>query len=347
MWDIIIVGAGPVGLYSGMLLSKGFNTLVLEEDKAIGKPLHCSGLVSVNLNRFVKPRKEFIEHKVKGARVWYKNSRLLLKKQKTAAYVINRERFDSYLGRVAEKKGCEILTGSKVNKLFFTNKDVRVETKNKPLRSRMVLGCDGSQSIVAKAIGSKPKEKVKGIIAITEEENRSEHVDIFIDKKLRDGFFWKIPRGERTEYGMWSGSASFERLERFFSLKQKPANRHGGLIPLGPGKTVSDRCILIGDAASQVKPWSGGGLVYGLLASEIAFETIKKAFEKNDFTEKTLKTYEKNWKKRIGWRIKIGMIGRSVFKKTGEKELWLLFRVLKLLNPLINTLDMDFLFSFR
>ena len=55
MHDVIIVGAGPVGLYAARLCEQaGMDFLVIEEHKNIGKPVHCSGLVSRNLEKFVK-----------------------------------------------------------------------------------------------------------------------------------------------------------------------------------------------------------------------------------------------------------------------------------------------------
>ena len=45
--DVIVVGAGPAGSMSAIQLRNyGLTVLVLEEHSTIGKPLHCSGLVT-------------------------------------------------------------------------------------------------------------------------------------------------------------------------------------------------------------------------------------------------------------------------------------------------------------
>lgn len=341
--DIIIIGAGPVGLYTGKLLSSnGLRVMILEEHREIGKPLHCSGLVSRRIERFVKPG-NFVEHEVIGAKIYFGEKELKLKKPETAAYVINREKFDRYLAELAKKSGCEILTNSRVEKIVISDTHVKVKTKDKEFQGKIVLGCDGSNSVLWK---EKPKERIPGLIVITSERNFSKYVEIFINKNIApDGFLWKIPRGKTTEYGMWSTGSEIKRLVKFFSLEKKAViGSYGGLIPLGLKKTYFNRTLLIGDSASQVKPWSGGGLIYGLLCSRIAYKVIKKAFQRNDFSEKVLKEYESRWKGILGKRIQTGMFFRRVFKRTDERWIETGFDALRVFTPLLNRLDMDFLF---
>ena len=46
-YDVIIVGAGPVGIYTSIKLAQeGLGVLVIEEDMEIGKPRFCTGLIS-------------------------------------------------------------------------------------------------------------------------------------------------------------------------------------------------------------------------------------------------------------------------------------------------------------
>lgn len=46
--DAVIIGAGPSGLYLARELSKVMNVTIFEEDKMLGIPPHCTGLVNLD-----------------------------------------------------------------------------------------------------------------------------------------------------------------------------------------------------------------------------------------------------------------------------------------------------------
>lgn len=351
--DVLVAGAGPVGLYlAGLLGKSGLAVTVLEEHDSIGRPNHCSGLVSRNLDLFVRPMREWIEHEVSGAIISSGSASISLRKTRPAAYVIDREMFDLSLS-----EGLDVRPGTRVEGVsageegnsskegasrLRSEKGIAVKTNKGVFRAQMLIGCDGANSVVARHFGSRPKKLLMGVIGITREEDYSENVEIMIDKtRARDGFFWKIPRGRTTEYGLFSSKADFLELEKFFGIK--PAERRTGLIPLGPGKTYFNRAVLVGDAAGMSKPWSGGGLIYGLTAARIAANVVCEAFNQNDFSEGFLSRYESGWKKEIGRQIQVGMFGRGIFESMDNGDVKIVLKLLRICNPLMNMLDMDFL----
>jgi geranylgeranyl reductase family protein len=338
MYDVIVVGAGPAGLYSTRLIEKEFRVLVIEEDKEIGKPVQCSGLISRNLDRFIEIDHDFVENDIKGAMIHSGKNKIMMEKPGNVAMVIDRGKLDSFLAKGLES---EIMLGSRVGSIDIRKDHVSVTVDNNEFRSKMLLGCDGPNSIVRNHFGIKPHEILKGLIAITKEEDKSDFVEIWLDKGLvPDGFMWKIPRGKSIEYGMVSNNSSFQDIENFFKLNPDSYEKRAGIIPIGLQKTYFPRTLLVGDAASQVKPWSGGGVVYGMTCARIASGVMKTAFERGDFSEGFLKRYEDEWKKEIGRNITFGLMFREFYKDLDQKGVERFIE--KLRDRDIKRIDMDF-----
>jgi len=337
MYDVIIAGAGPIGLYSAGLCKKaGLSFRILEEHGEVGKPNHCSGLISTNLGKLIEIRDDFIDHKAKGAFLHSNDRKVSLTKKNTAAYIINREKMDKALS-----KGIDIDFNTRLSDFTVRKDKVIVKTNRGELEASILLACDGANSLVRRRLGLHPEENLTGIIAIEKVRDVSDHVELFFDRdRLRDGFFWKIPRGTTTEYGMLGRNVKYSQLEGFFGIENY--EKMGGPIAMGPVKSYHERILLIGDAAAQVKPWSGGGIVYGLKCADIAVKTVREALEIGDFSEHYLSRYEKRWKKAVGKQIRYGMIFRRWYKKTSNRNINAVFYLMRML-PFLNKLDMDLL----
>jgi len=334
MFDVTVIGAGPVGLYTAHLLEDmGYKVLVIEEDREIGKPLKCSGLISRNVEKFFPDIETWnvIENKIDAAVFHSKRSELTLKKAK-AAYVINRALFDR---KISDLVKSEIRLGCRAEKIKVVGDHAKISTSKGGVECGMAVVCDGPNSMLRRA------RVAKGLIAIVNKPDDSSHVDLYFDKRtLSDGFFWRIPRGRTTEYGAWGRHVKFADIEKFFGIKNY--EKFAGLIPIGPAKkTYSERVLMIGSSAGQVKPWSGGGVIYGLTCAEIAAKTIEKAFRFNDFSEAVLSEYERLWNKKIGRQIRLGLLFRKFLETSSDFQLDVAFRTGKIFN--YSWMDMDFI----
>ena len=337
MHEVIIVGAGPVGLYAAHLLEKKLDVLVLEKKKAIGLPVQCSGLYSANLKDFIPIKKEFLEHTVTGAILHSPSLELKLEKPSSATFVVNREKLDRHL---ASQVKSDVVLDEDVKKIEIKKDRVIVTTAKRTVEAEVLIGCDGPASVVRNHFKKQPHEIINGLLATVPERNESQCVELwFHAEKVPGGFFWKIPRGKATEYGMFAKSAHFSQLEEFFNLEEG-YQKSAGVIPFGPPKTYFERCLLIGDAAAQVKPWSGGGVVYGLTCARIAADVLFRAFETKDFSERFLRQYETQWKSVLGRNITLGMVFRDFLAHATNKDLDRFFSALKEAD--MNRLDMDF-----
>ena len=60
-------------------------------------------------------------------------------------------------------------------------------------------------------------------------------------------------------------------------------------------KIVADGLMLVGDAAHQVNPISGGGITTAMIAGKIAGGVAAKAIEEDDVSENRLAQYARDW----------------------------------------------------
>ena len=79
--------------------------------------------------------------------------------------------------------------------------------------------------------------------------------------------------------------------------------------------------MLVGDAAAQVKPTSGGGIYPGLLCAHYCSSVALDALELNDFSSRVLNKYHKLWSKEIGKELSLGMKFRTIFKNFNDEKL--------------------------
>jgi digeranylgeranylglycerophospholipid reductase len=98
------------------------------------------------------------------------------------------------------------------------------------------------------------------------------------------------------------------------------------IVPLRPlPKTYADRVLVVGEAAGQVKPTTGGGIYYGLLCADIAAEVLHQAFVAGDFSAAILSAYEKKWRARLNRELTIGYWARTLLSRLSNNHIDRLF----------------------
>jgi len=343
-YDIIVIGGGPIGGYIASNLSKkDYKVALFEKNKEIGTPVNCAGLVTSRVFDFLDISKnDCIQNKIKGAIIHSPSNNILkIGGDKEHAVVINRKIFDQKIIDSAEDKGSELFLKHNVLSLFRNDKKVEIKTSGGfEAKSNLVVGADGPYSKVRdRFIEFEPKEFIRGLGAeISNVSLDSDFVEIFVGENIAPGFFaWVIPTnkaGTTARIGLCVPNNSKKAPKYYLTnfLKDKNTKKIfkdakikeyiGGIIPLGViKKTYADNVFVVGDAAAQVKPTSGGGIYPGLLCASNIFSVVDKAFEKNDFSEKTLKEYQKKWTKDFGTELIRGMRFRSIYKKLSDNQM--------------------------
>lgn len=314
MHDFVVVGAGPPGSRFARRAAAAGHDVVVFEKGVVGEPLACSGHVSTDIWEYVPDgaRDRLFQNRVFGARfhVGGPESRSYpFYKSEEVSNVIDRVALDRVLADAARDAGADVREGRTVVGVDERADRVVVEVSvdgggTETVEARMVAGCDGPTSRVRRSVGlDEPAETLHGVLAFDEHVDDGEFVDVHLTAPTF--FAWRIPRGDAgVEYGLAAPpgddvTAMFGRLTDAYDVE---TDRFcSGAIPIGPPDSVTtDRVFLIGDAAAQTKPFTGGGILYGMRAADVAADAIDPA------DPGTLTDYEAGWREALGTEIRLG-----------------------------------------
>jgi digeranylgeranylglycerophospholipid reductase len=119
-----------------------------------------------------------------------------------------------------------------------------------------------------------------------------------------------------------------EFMEREYPDVQVNYIAYGG-VPTAWGleKYIANNIMLVGDAARQVNPITGGGIVQGMIAGQIAGDVAAAATEKGDFSYDFLKSYQKRWDARLGSIQKTMYAMKERFMKMDDEHFNKLVRI--------------------
>lgn len=337
MYDFVVVGCGPPGARFARRASEAGHDVVVLEKGRIGEPLACSGHVSTDIWSYTAPdaKDELFQNRIRGARFHVDPPRSTANgsadqcvretgslddaerfyKEEAISNVIDRVGLDKHLAELAREAGADVRERHTVTDVTESEASVRV-TASTPdgtttIESRMITGCDGPQSRVRDALGLEgPSELLHGVLGFDPTPDHQDFVDVHLTVP---GFFaWRIPRGDAgVEYGLAAppGSGVGEQFEAFqegygVSLER----RCSGAIPIGPPDSVtSRRGFLIGDAAAQTKPFTGGGILYGMRCADHAAREIDPRWPP------TLDGYEQAWRADLEREIQLGHAVRRAY----------------------------------
>ncbi|MBC8499672.1 MAG: NAD(P)/FAD-dependent oxidoreductase [Candidatus Atribacteria bacterium] len=329
--EIVIVGAGPIGCYTAQLLKKcGINSFrIIEEHGEVGRPVRCAGIVGkpVFEDSLIPLSRDSILNQINGALFFYNGDSFKIERS-GVALVIDREKFDKQLSR-----GLEVECGIRLLEIEEEQDEgsrYRLKTNQGDIWADIVIGADGPRSRVRKFVDSKgnnsngcdgsdgPGETnfYKGVqyrIKLKDEVFSREMTRVY----MREGipfFVWIIPEGDgiiRLGVIAENGSRELERVIEEEGIKGEIIDRLAGIIPLGLCQSVYRKVAVVGDAARQVKPLTGGGIYYGMKAAEILVECIQ---------EGALAEYDQRWKSKFGREIKFGLWARKVYERLNKSE---------------------------
>jgi len=340
--DVIVVGGGHAGLYTASHLARaGFQVLLLDQKKAIGERVVCTGIIGVEAFQKFDLPEDTILGSIRQVR-FFSPSRTYFDylPPNVLARVVDRTRFNRHFASEAQRRGVQIHTASRVE-------GIRIKKEGVTIR---VVQTDGSESchdgqilILATGVNYKlfewaglqaPKSFLAGAQVHIPFQGE-DWTSVYVGREVAPGAFaWVVP----LETGAARVGLLSERNPHLY-LKQlldriKPGWRDDtretefDLRPVVQGpleKSCSDRVLVVGEAAGQIKTTTGGGIYYGLLGAHLAVETLQEAFRKNRFTANILSSYDRQWKRAIGEELRFGYYFRKLFAKLTDEQIEELF----------------------
>ena len=330
-YDVTIVGAGPIGSTLAYELAKeNISVCLIDKKKLIGLPLQCAGIVNKSVLEYNQIPEELILNKVKGANLHSKNQSLSVSKEDDQALIIDRVALDQYLYKRAIESGADSHLSSKVVNVdtLEGQVDFQTDSKEKTIKSKLIVGADGPLSLVSSTIGNDFNYYCASQYLV-EVDNVSDmsFVDLYAYEDLFPGFIWVIPAYKNIfRIGLFSNHdyrMQNEILDDFLEndFKYDDYNvieKYKGKIPIysKENKLFENKALLIGDAAAQVKPTTGGGLLIGFKTVQIAKKAIMGALnskeileDDNKILQDIFKTYQKDFEekflKEISYQFKV------------------------------------------
>jgi digeranylgeranylglycerophospholipid reductase len=355
--DAIVVGGGPVGSYAALNLAKlGAKVTVFEEHSTIGYPSHCAGHISIkslrSMGLYPLP-KGIVENTFCKANFHSPlGSKFSIKLSCPVTLALNRARFDQFLANQAQNAGASLVLGSRVQSLLLMNGSVKgikirkADGSDEKVYSKIVLDSEGISSRLLRQAGLKAL-KTSGLVYGVEAEVDTVQdvelhaVEVYFGKDYSPGFYgWLIPRPDGSaKVGLATNHGDPREYLNRLMFKHPVASKqlrkakitHVGYHAItlgGPiSKSYADGFLAVGDCASQVKPTTGGGVIFGLTAAKAAAEVASQAIALRDVSSNILQTYQKRCDELLKFDFRVMLRIRRFLDSLSDKRLDEMLRV--------------------
>jgi len=348
--DLVVIGAGPGGSMAAKTAAQaGLDVIMLEKRQEIGDPVRCAeGVGKRVLCQMVKPEPEWIASEVKGARIYAPGGTSIVMSEdkggNEVGYVLERKVFDRALAMDAARAGAKVMV--KTRALGLQRKDgvpcgVTAMRIGEPIQidAPLIIGADGVESKVGRWAGIDTALSLKDIetcaqFLVSDPSIDDQYCEFFLGNEIAPaGYVWSFPKGDKLAnvglgiLGSKAKPGDATRLLQQFMKKHFPNGKVvemvvGGDPCSGPiERATADGVMLVGDAARQTDPLTGGGILNAMEAGIMASEVAAKALAAGDVSLAGLKEYEDRWRATIGKHISRSFEYKEFFVKLTDKDL--------------------------
>ncbi|MCU0541562.1 MAG: geranylgeranyl reductase [Oscillatoriaceae cyanobacterium Prado104] len=346
---VAVVGSGPAGSSAAETLVKaGIETYLFERKLDNAKP--CGGAIPLCMVSEFELPQNIIDRQVRRMKmISPSNVEVDINIEKEHEYIgmCRREVLDGFLRDRAASLGAKLINGT-VHKLdiptnstgaytlhYADHSDGSAMGVQKTLQVDLVIGADGANSRVAKAIDA---GDYNWAIAFQErirlpEDKMAYYEDLaemYVGNDVSTDFYaWVFPKYDHVAVGtgtMKVNQADIKKLQAGIRARAAKKLLGGKIIkveahpiPEHPRpRRVVGRVALVGDAAGYVTKSSGEGIYFAAKSGRMCAETIVEISNKGARipTEDELKIYLKRWDKAYGMTYKVLDILQRVFYRS-------------------------------
>jgi digeranylgeranylglycerophospholipid reductase len=358
-YDAVVIGSGPAGSVTARFAAEsGAKVLIIERRSEVGVPVLCGEGISKNVDDYkVLEGRRWIANNMDGARIFSPDGTKVTLAAEMAGnetgYVLYRDIFDQELARGAVRAGADLMLNTRAVDLVKENGKIKgVKAKHFDeeieIQADVVVGADGVESKVGRWGGIKTTLKPKDLetcaqYTLTGIDIDRAYCDFYLGKKIAPGgYVWVFPKGNDVANvgigilaSLSTPGLATKLLNKFITShpelkKGEPVRFLAGAVSVcEPYESVRDNLLLVGDAARQVDPITGGGLMASIEAGKIAGETIGKAVDLQKFDKDLLSKYEKAVEEAFYKKLKRNYMVKEIMLSFEDKTLNMLADSLK------------------
>jgi geranylgeranyl reductase family protein len=330
--DVIVVGAGPAGNNAALgLASRGYSVTVIDARQRIGEKL-CTGIVGRECTDRFPIDPALIYREAFSADVVAPSiGHVRFETATPQAHIIDRAAYVASFAHRAQAAGAKYLLGHRVLRAVPEPDGVTIITDGGRHRARSLVLAAGFATALTRQLGmGMVADYVTGVQAEVSTSGVPE-VEVYLGHDVAPGFFsWLVPTSPgRAFAGLLARQQAQSHLAKFIQVQQQDGKVTGVIrgaaswgIPLRPlRRTYQDRVLVVGDAAGQVKPTTGGGIYYSLLAAEIASQVLGDALAADDLSAARLSRYQRRWKRLLARELEVGYSARRLFEFLSDQQI--------------------------